>query len=150
VHAIAHQFGGLYHTPHGLANAILLPHVLRYSLPAIAPRLALLAVRARVGDEGEDEDLLAQKFIDAVQQLNDDLGIPRQLDALREADIPALARAACAEGNTYPVPRYLTQEGCEALIRQVLPAAPPARKAAPAKTARKPAAAKKARARAAH
>jgi alcohol dehydrogenase class IV len=40
VHAIAHQFGGKYHTPHGLANAIMLPHVLKYSLPAITGRLA--------------------------------------------------------------------------------------------------------------
>ena len=150
VHAIAHQFGGRYHTPHGLANAILLPHVLRYSLSAITDRLALLAVRARVGHEGESEDVLAQKFVDAVQQLNDDLGIPRYLDALREQDIPALARAACAEGNTYPVPRYMTQSACEELIRQVLaptkPSKPtqPARKAEPA--ARKPRAARKSKA----
>ena len=46
VHAIAHQFGGLYHTPHGLANAIMLPHVLKYSAPAITGRLAALAVGA--------------------------------------------------------------------------------------------------------
>jgi alcohol dehydrogenase len=54
VHAIAHQFGGLYHTPHGLANAIMLPHVLKYSSPATLPRrLALLAVRAKVGTDDE-------------------------------------------------------------------------------------------------
>jgi len=40
VHAIAHQLGGKYHTPHGLANAIMLPHVLHYSMPAITERLA--------------------------------------------------------------------------------------------------------------
>ena len=71
-------------------------------------------MRARVGEEGEDEEVLAQKFLDAVDQLNDDLGIPTHLDALQEADIPALAKAACAEGNTYPVPRYMTQQQCEA------------------------------------
>jgi alcohol dehydrogenase len=136
VHAIAHQFGGKYHTPHGLANAIMLPQVLKFSLPAITDRLALLALRARVGEEGEDEDVLAQKFLDAVDQLNHDLGIPTVLDALQEADIAALARAACAEGNTYPVPRYLTQQQCEALIRQVLP--PPKAAAKKARAARKP------------
>ena len=125
VHAIAHQFGGRYHTPHGLANAIVLPHVLRFSLPDITDRLATLAVRAGLGDEGESEDVLAQKFIDGVVALERDLGIPTHLDALQEADIPALARAACHEAHTgYPVPRYLTQEGCEGLIRLVLP--PPA------------------------
>jgi len=131
VHAIAHQFGGRYHTAHGLANAIMLPHVLKFSAPDILPRLAQLAVRAKVGSEEEDEAELAEKFIAAVEQLNRDLGIPLVLDALQEADIPALAKAACHEAETgYPVPRYLTQAGCEALIRQVLPApaAAPARK----------------------
>jgi alcohol dehydrogenase class IV len=132
VHAIAHQFGARYHTPHGLANAIMLPRVLKFSLPAITDRLALLAVRAGVGDEGEDAELLAQKFLDAVDRLNLDLGIPTFLAALKEADIPALAAAACKEAHTgYPVPRYMTQRQCEDLIRQVLPP-PPAAKAATA------------------
>ena len=122
VHAIAHQFGGKYHTPHGLANAIMLPLVLKYSAPAIEKRLALLAVRARVGGEEESTDVLAQKFLDAVDALNRDLGIPTYLEALKEADIPALAKAACHEAHTgYPVPRYMTQAVCEDLIRQVLP-----------------------------
>jgi alcohol dehydrogenase len=132
VHAIAHQFGGRYHTPHGLANAIMLPRVLKFSLPAITDRLALLAVRARVGEEGEDEEVLAQKFLDAVDQLNDDLGIPTFLQALQEADIPALAKAACEEANTYPVPCYMTQQQCEQLIRQALPP-----KTAPSSAAKK-------------
>ncbi|MGL6111337.1 MAG: iron-containing alcohol dehydrogenase, partial [Rubrivivax sp.] len=101
-----------------------------YSLPAISDRLALLAVRARVGREGQDNDTLARKFLDAVDQLNADLGIPGHLAALQEADIPALAKAACDEANGYPVPRYMTQQQCEALIRQVLPPAPAAKNAA--------------------
>jgi alcohol dehydrogenase len=122
VHAIAHQFGGLYHTPHGLANAIMLPHVLKYSRPAIIERLAQLAVRAKVGTEDEPSSVLAQKFLDAVDQLNQDLGIPTHLEALQESDIPALAKAACFEAHTgYPVPRYMSQTQCEAMIRQVLP-----------------------------
>ncbi|OGB32407.1 MAG: alcohol dehydrogenase [Burkholderiales bacterium RIFCSPLOWO2_12_FULL_61_40] len=124
VHAIAHQFGGKYHTPHGLANAIMLPFVLKYSSPAITERLALLAVRAKVGTEDESSEVLAQKFLDAVDQLNQDLGIPTCLDALQEADIPALAKAACWEAHTgYPVPRYMSQEVCEGIIRQALPKA---------------------------
>ena len=122
VHAIAHQFGGLYHTPHGLANAIMLPHVLKYSAPAITGRLAALAVRVRVGSEGESEVELAGKFMDAVDELNRNLGIPTHLDALQEVDIPALANAACHEAHSgYPVPRYMTQTVCEDIIRQVLP-----------------------------
>lgn len=130
VHAIAHQFGGKYHTPHGLANAIMLPHVLEFSRPAITGRLAQLAVRAGLGKEREPQETLAGKFIDGVIALNRDLGIPTHLDALRAADIPALARAARHEAETgYPVPCYMTQAQCEQIIRRVLPpAAPSARR----------------------
>lgn len=143
VHAIAHQFGGKYHTPHGLANAIVLPHVLKYSAPAITGRLAQLALRARLGEAGDDEDTLAQKFLDGVDQLNRELNIPLHLQALKEADIPALAKAACHEAHTgYPVPRYMTQAQCEALIRELLPPAaePPAKPAAARKAPRRAAA----------
>jgi alcohol dehydrogenase len=151
VHAIAHQFGGKYHTPHGLANAIMLPHVMRYSAPSITKRLAQLAVRAKLGKSSERNDALAEKFLDAIDDLNRDLGIPKYLDKLQESDIPALAKAACHEAHTgYPVPRYMTQKQCEALIRQVLPppgysasakasttASAPAKKAASKKPATK-------------
>ncbi len=147
VHAIAHQFGGKYHTPHGLANALMLPHVLRYSAPAITKQLARLAVRAKLGAESERDDKLAEKFLNAIDQLNRDLGIPLYLDKLQEADIPALAKAACYEAHTgYPVPKYMTQKQCEALIRQVLPPtgkAAPAQASPPKKAPAKKAAAKK-------
>jgi len=122
VHAIAHQLGGKYHTPHGLANAIMLPQVLRFSAPAITGKLAALAVRAKVGNEGEPEAELAERFLDSVEALAASVGIPRCLDALRERDIPALAEAACWEADTnYPVPRRMTQDDCEAMLRAVLP-----------------------------
>ncbi len=73
--------------------------------------------------------MLAKKFLDSVDALNRELGIPRQLDALREADIPELAKAACWEADTnYPVPRYMSPETCEGLLRQVLPKPAPRRK----------------------
>ncbi|MEO8279000.1 MAG: iron-containing alcohol dehydrogenase [Ideonella sp.] len=158
VHAIAHQFGGQYHTPHGLANAIVLPHVLRYSAPAVIGRLARLAVRAGLGEESEDEDSLAEKFLDGVDALNRDLDIPTYLQALRKNDIPALAKAALHEAHTgYPVPRYMTQAQCEEMIGRLLPpeqhaevkpAKPPSRpRKAGATTATKSAAAKSATAK---
>jgi len=122
VHAIAHQLGGKYHTPHGLANAIMLPHVLKFLTPAVTKRLAILAVRAKVGREGERPVVLARKFLDSIRKLNRDLGIPSRLDALREEDIPELASAACWEADTnYPVPRYMSADTCAGLIRHVLP-----------------------------
>ncbi len=140
VHAIAHQFGARYHTPHGLANAIMLPHVLEYSAPAVIPQLAQLALRAKLGEEDEDEDALALKFLDGVRALNQRLGIPTTLEALREQDIPALAEAACHEALIgYPVPRYMDQETCEAIIRKVLPEPKAPAKAAAKTTAKSPA-----------
>jgi alcohol dehydrogenase len=122
VHAIAHQLGGKYHTPHGLANAIMLPHVLRFSASATVGRLATLALRARVGRTGDSREELARKFLDGVDTLSRTVGIPRTLEALREADIPALAKAACHEADAnYPVPRVMLQADCEALLRKVLP-----------------------------
>jgi alcohol dehydrogenase class IV len=122
VHAIAHQLGGLYHTPHGLANAIMLPHVLRFLSPAITDKLAALALRARLGKASETSAELAEKFLDSIDAMNRRLGIPRHLAALRAKDIPALARAACREARfNYPVPTYLSQDDCESVIRQALP-----------------------------
>jgi len=131
VHAIAHQLGGRYHVPHGLANAIVLPAVLRFSAPAVTAKLAVLARRAGVCDEGDDTAARARKFLDSVDTLNATLGIPRQVDALQAADIPELAAAACWEADShYPVPRRMTQDDCEALLRGLLPAGPPTRRAA--------------------
>ena len=64
-------------------------------------------------------------------EVEDKGGVASFIEALKEADIPNLARAACHEAHTgYPVPRYLTQQGCEDLIRLVLPPADPGRRAA--------------------
>lgn len=137
VHAIAHQLGGLYHTPHGLANAIVLPYVLRFLSPAIGPKLATLALKAKVGKPGEAQAVLAHKFLDAVDAMNTRLAIPATLEALRQADIPALAQAACREADAnYPVPMYMTQADCEQLLRQLL-VTPSAAKPAGKTTARR-------------
>jgi len=122
VHAIAHNFGGLYHTPHGLANAIILPHVLDYSRDAAAPRLAELAVKIGAGTHAEPAQVLAQRFIDRVRELSRHIGIPEKLDALRGGDVPVIAERALAEAQGfYPVPRYMDKEDCEAVIRKMLP-----------------------------
>lgn len=132
VHALAHQLGAWYHTPHGLANAVLLPGVLRFSLPAAGPRLAALARCAGLGRQGVGDAVLARRFIAGVRRLNRRLGIPSRLPALREEDIPALAEAACAEADRqYPVPRVMSHADAAALLRAVLPrGAPEATRAA--------------------
>lgn len=125
VHAIAHQLGGRYHTPHGLANAIVLPHVLRFCASEAAPRLAALARAVGLGKAREAETALAKRFIAAVESLAREIGIPERLDALLETDIPALAEAACWEADTnYPVPRRMDEADCAAILRKLLPELP--------------------------
>lgn len=124
VHAIAHNFGARYHIPHGLANAIVLPHVLEFSKPACLKRLADLARVSGLARETLRDDELADAFIAHIRALNQRFGIPAKVEPLKAADIPLIAQAAIAEARwTYAVPRYLTPAQCEALIAQMLPAA---------------------------
>ena len=121
VHAIAHNFGAYYHTPHGLANAIVMPYVLDYSKPDCTERLAALGEASGLKREGDTDATLADRFIGHIRSLNAQFGIPEKLDALRAEDIPAIARAALKEAHsTYAVPRYMDRPTCEAFIRQIL------------------------------
>lgn len=119
VHAIAHQFGAHYRTPHGLANATVLPHVLEFS---IAPAESRMADMARmIGLPGAGDPVLARAFLDTVRQLATQVGIAPTLDALKVHDIPQLAREALAEAfMNYPVPRYMEQDDCERMISRML------------------------------
>lgn len=122
VHAIAHQFGAKYHTPHGLANALILPHILEYSKPAVAHRLAELAIVCGYGERSESDWVLADKFIAKVWEISEHMQIPKTLEALKAADISDIARAALREAHfTYPVPRYMDQDQCERILGKMLP-----------------------------
>ena len=122
VHAIAHNMGGLYGVPHGLANAIILPHVLGFCRVAAQSKLAALARVAGVGEPGDSDEALASKFIDAIAQMNQRMGIPTTIAALQASDIPLIVKRALAEAHpAYPVPRIMTPQECEALVIQLLP-----------------------------
>ena len=105
VHAIAHTLGGLYDTPHGLANAVILPIVLRDYGTAVHPKLAELARVAGLADAGATDAENAERFISAIEALNKSMGIPRGFDHIREGDIEQMTTWALAEANPlYPVP----------------------------------------------
>jgi len=119
VHAIAHNFGALYRTPHGLANAIALPHVLEFSKREAQPQLARLA--ELVGLSAGSDAMKADAFIAAVRDLMARVGIPYTLEALRAEDIGTIADRACAEAFlNYPVPRFMQKQQCETLLRRIL------------------------------
>lgn len=124
VHGIAHQLGGKYGIPHGLANAVVLPEVLSFSKDAASHRLAELAIHTGLGEHYEGDAVLSQKFIDHIKAMNEQIGIPVGFEQIKATDIPELAEAALEESHgTYPVPEYMDQSQCEAMIgRLMLPA----------------------------
>lgn len=121
VHGIAHQFSAYYNTPHGLANAIVLPHVLDFQKDACEKRMANLALTLELGSESESVSALAQKFVNAIRELNNYLEIPSTLSSLKSVDIPRIAKAALKESHyNYAVPEYMNQKRCEILIAKMV------------------------------
>jgi len=124
VHAIAHNFGAYYHVPHGLANAIILPRVLEFSKPNCTARLAKLAEVSGLKTGSESDSELADKFIARVRAMNEDYGIPTQVEKLKREDIPAITDKALTEAHLYyAVPRYMDTAECQAFIAGMLPKA---------------------------
>jgi alcohol dehydrogenase class IV len=121
VHAIAHNLGGLYGVPHGLANAIVLPYILEFSRPDCETKLARLARAGGLGEDGESDRDLSFRFIEKVKEMNRNMGIPTTVAEMEEKDIPLIAARALKEGNPgYPVPTLMNKSQCEALLRKLL------------------------------
>ena len=122
VHSMAHPLGALYDTPHGVANAIILPTVMEYNAPATGDKYKYIA--EAMGVEGTDKmsvDEYRKAAIDAVKQLSLDVGIPADLkDIVKAEDIPFLAQSAyddaCRPGN----PRETSVEDITALYNSLL------------------------------
>jgi len=111
VHAIAHSLGGKYNVPHGVANAVLLPYLLRAYGETIYKKLQKLAVCAGVADTGDSADVAAEKFILAIEKMQQDFNIGNKIKGIQEQDIDQLAAYADAEGNPlYPVPVLMDKE----------------------------------------
>jgi len=121
VHAIAHQLGAVYQVPHGLANALVLPHILDYSEPNSRSRFAQLAIEIGLSKSGKTEHQLSLDFIAQVRALIQQLNIPTTLDKLEAKDIELLAKKALREAHyLYPVPRYLDKQACQKIIARLL------------------------------
>lgn len=122
VHSMAHPLGALYDTPHGVANAIILPTVMAYNAEATGEKYREIA-RA-MGVEGVDamtQEEYRQAAIDAVRKLSQDVGIPADLkEIVKEEDIPFLAQSAyddaCRPGN----PKETSVEDIAALYRSLI------------------------------
>ena len=122
VHSMAHPLGALYDTPHGVANAILLPTVMEYNAEATGEKYRDIA--KAMGVEGVDKMTLAEArkaAVDAVRKLSEDVGIPKDLKGIvKEEDLDFLAQSAmddaCRPGN----PKDPTKEDIIALYKSLL------------------------------
>ena len=122
VHSMAHPLGALYDTPHGVANAIILPTVMEYNAPATGEKYREIA-RA-MGVQGVDsmtQEEYRKAAIDAVRKLSEDVSIPADLKAIvKEEDIPFLAQSAyddaCRPGN----PRETSVEEIAELYKSLI------------------------------
>ena len=121
VHAIAHNLGGLYGTPHGLANAVILPHVLEWYGPCIYPQLAKLADIIKITNKEMSVEEKAKAYISEIERMNKAMNIPDKFDFILEKDISTIVKRALKEGNPgYPVPRIMNHKECEKLVRSLM------------------------------
>ena len=121
VHAIAHNLGGMYGTPHGLANAVILPYVLEWYGKAAYKPLAKLADLIGITDENMSIEEKGKAFINEIKRMNQAMNIPEKFDFIKEEDIPLLVKRALKEGNPgYPVPKIMNKKDCESVIRLIM------------------------------
>ena len=120
-HAVAHSLGGMYNTPHGLANAVLIPYVLEAYGDKIYKQLKDLAISAGLAKENTPEEQAAKSFIKSIKILNKSLNIGTKLPELQIKDIKVLAENASKEANPiYPVPVLMDENELQQLYYALL------------------------------
>lgn len=120
VHAVAHSLGGKYNIAHGLANAIILPVVLKMYGRKIYKKLWRLGVYAGIFDKSTPIEVGAKLFIEKIEGLNDYMNIESSLPQIVTEDIPELAKTAQHEANPlYPVPVLWTARDLEKVYHEV-------------------------------
>lgn len=118
VHAIGHTLGGLYGVPHGLAMAVLLPHVMRAFGPAVHARLAELADVCGISGASEAEK--ADAFLCWIEEADRTMGLPDRFDMIQEQDIDRMVAWARREAHPlYPVPAIWTRADLRRAIESI-------------------------------
>lgn len=121
VHAIAHSLGGKYNVPHGLANAIILPKMLKFFGKSVYKKLWKLGVAVGLFDNTKTYEEGAKIFIEKIEEMNKLMGIGTTIDVLKQEDIEELAKTAEHEGNPlYPVPKLFTAKQLEQVYYDLL------------------------------
>jgi len=122
VHAMAHQLGGLLDMAHGVANAILLPHVERWNLPCNLKKFGEIAEMMGENIQGLSPSAAAEKAIDAIVKLSQDVGIPSGLRSMgvKDTDLAPMAKQAMLDGNAGCNPRVGTEKDLLAIFQAAM------------------------------
>lgn len=122
VHSMAHPLGALYDTPHGVANAIILPTVMEYNAPATGDKYKYIAQAMGVEKtETMSQEEYRKAAIDAVKKLSEDVGIPADLKAIvKPEDVQFLAESAFADACRPGNPRDTSVEEIKALYESLM------------------------------
>ncbi|MEO9571188.1 MAG: iron-containing alcohol dehydrogenase [Polaribacter sp.] len=122
VHSMAHQLGGMYDLPHGVANAILLPHVEKFNIPSCTYKLKRVARAMGVGVLDMNDEQGANAAIEAIKKLSKSVGIPSGLRELgvKEDDFEEMAKNAIADVCTGGNPRDVTIKDTIELYRAAM------------------------------
>ncbi len=122
VHAMAHQLGGFYDLPHGVCNAILLPHVSAFNLIAKVDRFGDIAIAMGENIAGLSKREAADKALESIKKLSSDVGIPSGLEELgvKEEDLPTMAENAQKDACGLTNPRCPTLEDVIQIYKNAL------------------------------
>ncbi len=120
VHAIAHTLGGFYSTPHGLANAVILPYVLEAYGKSVYRSLSELYDLTGAPALSTQEEK-AKAFIRLVRELNREMNISEKIKGIKEKDIPTMVNRAYSEAvPTYPVPKMMSRSELEKMYYMIM------------------------------
>ena len=122
VHGMAHPLGAIFDIPHGVANALLLPTVMEFNMPAAIDKYVQIAKAMNVYSAGMSNEEAAEAAVEAVRQLSIRVGIPQHLAELgiKAEDLDKLATAAAADVCTPGNPRFVDKEIIQRLYEKVL------------------------------
>jgi alcohol dehydrogenase class IV len=120
VHALAHSIGGVYHMPHGLCIAILLPYVLEAYGKNAYKKLAEVSDLLELKEKTESEEIKAKAVISWIKEMNQKMNIPSSFEGkIQDKDLDFLASHSANEGNPlYPVPKEFNKEELKEIIRK--------------------------------
>lgn len=120
VHSIAHALGGLYNIPHGEANSIILPIVLKSYGKSIYKQIKEIAIYIGMAKKEDDKKEVFLKFVSWIEDINEKMNIKSNIPQIKEQDISKIASLASKEANPlYPVPKLYDKKELEKIIKQI-------------------------------